>query len=610
MELYGINTQNGGESSVLKNEKALPSQGNGGFATLLQTTALRFDSSSRLPNAGHALSAHFERPREVETANPQQTDSQDNSHRATSQSDNADSHASDRDDRPAERVTERRDESGNEVAAAHREDHAERPTNHDDHGRREQRSAPEAQTSANDAATPVAAPKEAAVVKTGADEAGNAAQTQAQSANQGKQIAQAVKAGAAQSQFDATQTLTKGAKAAQQTLQAEANKGQIQIDPKTLDIKGELSDDMAQLVALKTGQQIAAARNKGQQGEQKSAQNANAHSANAKTEAAHKQTEDLAALVGADPKMAVKVEAAQSSATVSAPMASLVQAALLADEDGAEGFADAAKLAGGASNGANSNGLAAVGAKGQNTSGQNNPQANLSAQAQTGNDAAQANTQKTQEQNFTQMLKSGATAAAAKAGPSAQAATAGNEATPQLGAAQGTSQTTQTQSSAPAQQAQTPKPVYVPPQEVVDQIKVKISKEMAHNSDTIKIQLTPEHLGKIEIKMELAADGKVQALVIADNKDTLELLKQDAKSLEKALQEAGLKADSGSLNFEHRGEEQRSLAGRREDDEHNGRSGVRGNRRADIPVEDLSDEAIRAQHNRQAAANGRVDYYI
>jgi flagellar hook-length control protein FliK len=41
--------------------------------------------------------------------------------------------------------------------------------------------------------------------------------------------------------------------------------------------------------------------------------------------------------------------------------------------------------------------------------------------------------------------------------------------------------------------------------------------------------------------------------VTVDNRDTLELLKSDARGLERALRDAGLKADSGNLSFSLRG---------------------------------------------------------
>ena len=101
--------------------------------------------------------------------------------------------------------------------------------------------------------------------------------------------------------------------------------------------------------------------------------------------------------------------------------------------------------------------------------------------------------------------------------------------------------------SAP-QAAQAPRQPQLPdPQQVMDQIKVQI--KSAKGGDTIKVQLKPVELGAIEIKVEVAQDGRVSAVVTADNKQTLDALQKDASSLHKALEEAGLKPDSNSLSF-------------------------------------------------------------
>ncbi|MBL8705435.1 MAG: flagellar hook-length control protein FliK, partial [Rhodospirillales bacterium] len=61
-------------------------------------------------------------------------------------------------------------------------------------------------------------------------------------------------------------------------------------------------------------------------------------------------------------------------------------------------------------------------------------------------------------------------------------------------------------------------------------------------------------LGRIDVKLEVGEDGRVTAQVRAEKPETLELLQRDARGLERALQEAGLRADSGSLSFGLRGE--------------------------------------------------------
>ena len=89
---------------------------------------------------------------------------------------------------------------------------------------------------------------------------------------------------------------------------------------------------------------------------------------------------------------------------------------------------------------------------------------------------------------------------------------------------------------------------------VVDQIKVEIKKAPA--LDKIVVKLKPRELGNIEIKVEVA-DGKMQASIQADKKETLELLQKDVKALEKALQDAGMKTEgSNSFNFSLKGGDQ------------------------------------------------------
>jgi len=74
--------------------------------------------------------------------------------------------------------------------------------------------------------------------------------------------------------------------------------------------------------------------------------------------------------------------------------------------------------------------------------------------------------------------------------------------------------------------------------------------------NTINIQLKPASLGAIQVKLDVDHDGKISAVISADRSDTLNLLRQDSQGLEQALRDAGLKADSGSLSFNLRGEQQ------------------------------------------------------
>jgi hypothetical protein len=73
-------------------------------------------------------------------------------------------------------------------------------------------------------------------------------------------------------------------------------------------------------------------------------------------------------------------------------------------------------------------------------------------------------------------------------------------------------------------------------------------------SDQIQIQLHPAELGSIEVRLHVARDGAVTAIIAAERHDTLALLQGEARGLEQALRDAGLRADSGSLSFGPRGD--------------------------------------------------------
>jgi flagellar hook-length control protein FliK len=95
-----------------------------------------------------------------------------------------------------------------------------------------------------------------------------------------------------------------------------------------------------------------------------------------------------------------------------------------------------------------------------------------------------------------------------------------------------------------------------------EQIAVHIHKAIGAGQDRINIQLRPPELGRIEVKFELADNRLVHVVITADRPETLELLQRDVRGLERALQDAGLSTDSGSLNFSLRGDHRQERAAR------------------------------------------------
>jgi len=66
---------------------------------------------------------------------------------------------------------------------------------------------------------------------------------------------------------------------------------------------------------------------------------------------------------------------------------------------------------------------------------------------------------------------------------------------------------------------------------------------------SIEIRLDPAELGRVDVKLETGHDGKLQAIVSAENAEAFELLKKDSGALEAALREAGVDLGEGGLTF-------------------------------------------------------------
>ena len=89
---------------------------------------------------------------------------------------------------------------------------------------------------------------------------------------------------------------------------------------------------------------------------------------------------------------------------------------------------------------------------------------------------------------------------------------------------------------------------------MITQIAAHVAQAAVDGNDRISIRLSPAELGRIDVKLEFGPDGRVQAVFAADRAQTVDLLQRDARDLERALQDAGLRADSGSLSFNLRGD--------------------------------------------------------
>jgi hypothetical protein len=90
-------------------------------------------------------------------------------------------------------------------------------------------------------------------------------------------------------------------------------------------------------------------------------------------------------------------------------------------------------------------------------------------------------------------------------------------------------------------------------------VPIVIAARVEAGEKQFQIRLDPPDLGRIDVQLNVDSSGRATSHLVVDRADTLDLLRRDAPSLERALQSAGLTTDDGSLQFSLRDQ---SLAGR------------------------------------------------
>ncbi len=296
------------------------------------------------------------------------------------------------------------------------------------------------------------------------------------------------------------------------------------------------------LLGKKDGKQASTKAN--QQGQQASAAkaenananaNANAHLRTDPLNPAQTQAQQLAKTLN-DPKANVQINVTvndEAQTLTSKPTASLTPTAVATKAE---------KPATGQNQNQNA----------QNNNAAGTPQAGIAAQ---GAQPAQVLAQLAQGGN-PQAASNGQAAAAATtaAGSGAEGVNATSAVSPAGNTQPGQTlqQATQAQKPATPQQA-------AHQREVMQQVTVQITKAMNAGADKINIQLRPASLGRVEVQLEMA-EGRITATVVADSKETLDLLKSGAKDLAKSLNSAGLQTDSNDLEFSLREQGNQNVA--------------------------------------------------
>ena len=128
---------------------------------------------------------------------------------------------------------------------------------------------------------------------------------------------------------------------------------------------------------------------------------------------------------------------------------------------------------------------------------------------------------------------------------------------------------------------------------VADQISVQMNRAISEGKERFTVKLSPGELGRIEVRIEVGADGQMTASFKVDQPATLDLLQRDQRGLERALADAGLKTDSGSLNFNLRGDGNGQQQGQQQA-HNNSQDGGHGRPGFSLDGDMAADEAVAA----------------
>ncbi|WP_196223374.1 flagellar hook-length control protein FliK [Roseibium sp. RKSG952] len=81
------------------------------------------------------------------------------------------------------------------------------------------------------------------------------------------------------------------------------------------------------------------------------------------------------------------------------------------------------------------------------------------------------------------------------------------------------------------------------------QVAAEMNRNLQNGQTRFQMRLDPPELGRVDVNMRVGADGAVQAHLIVERPETLDMFLRDQRGLERALESAGLNADGESLKY-------------------------------------------------------------
>jgi len=85
--------------------------------------------------------------------------------------------------------------------------------------------------------------------------------------------------------------------------------------------------------------------------------------------------------------------------------------------------------------------------------------------------------------------------------------------------------------------------------QIAKQLNLQVTNAVKNGSSEFTMRLDPAELGRVQVKMQFGADGKVAAQVMVERPETLELLQRETRGLERAIEAGGHKANDGGISF-------------------------------------------------------------
>ena len=107
----------------------------------------------------------------------------------------------------------------------------------------------------------------------------------------------------------------------------------------------------------------------------------------------------------------------------------------------------------------------------------------------------------------------------------------------------------QTAATTAAQTASAPTSDAMEPAVPIAGLAVEIAARAQAGQNRFEIRLDPPELGRIDVRLDIDSSGQVTSRLVVERADTLEHLRRDSASLERALQDAGLKTGENGLQF-------------------------------------------------------------